>query len=82
MPGVEFYKNLNQAGVISPSAGEDCPGGRILNEPKATKAILQFLTDTQVALPSGYLQRTAERTRRDDEWGLEALEEAERTGEG
>jgi len=27
-------------------------------------------------------QRTAERRRRDDEWGLEALEEAIRTGEG
>ena len=32
--------------------------------------------------PRAHLQRTAERARRDDEWGLEALEEASRKGEG
>jgi hypothetical protein len=71
----KLYKNLNQA-------GEDRPEGKILNEPKATRAFIQFLADTQVALPSNYLQQAAERTRRDDKWGLETLEEAEQTGEG
>jgi hypothetical protein len=73
----KLYKDLNQAGVIRRLAGEDDPEGRILNEPKATRAVLQFLANTQVALPLGYLQQAAERTRRDDEWILEALEEAE-----
>jgi gamma-glutamyl:cysteine ligase YbdK (ATP-grasp superfamily) len=68
--------------VIRPSAGEDRLEGRILDEPKATRAVLQFLADTQVALHSDYLQQTAERARRDDERGLETLEEAEQRGEG
>ena len=51
-------------------------------EPKATRALLQFLANTCVALPQGYLQRAVERARKDKEWGLEALAEAVRTGEG
>jgi len=67
---------------MRPTAAEEHPQGRLLGEPRATKALLQFLASTSVALPRAHLQRTAERARRDDEWGLEALEEAIRTGEG
>ena len=77
-----LYKTLERAGITKPSAAEDCPEGRLLGEPKATKAILQFLATTRAALSPGHLQRAAERARRDDDWGLEALEEADRTGEG
>ena len=69
-------------GVIKPTAAEEHPQGRLLIEPRATRALLQFLANTNVALPRTHLQRTAERSRRDEEWGLEALEEASRTGEG
>lgn len=61
---------------------EDHPEGRLLGDPKATKAILQFLADTTVGCPLGEAARAAERTWKDDEWGLAALEEAEREGEG
>lgn len=54
----------------------------VLGEPKATAAILQFLSTTKAALPPYHHQALAERARRDDEWGLEDLEEAERTGDG
>ena len=73
-----------------PSAGPSWRGqalrggteGRLLGEAKATVAILQFLSTTKVALPRYHHQALAERARRDDEWGLEDLEEAERTGDG
>jgi len=67
---------------MKPSAAEKHPQGRLLGEPRATRALLQFLANTSVALPRTHLQRTAERARRHDEWGLEALREAIRTGEG
>lgn len=69
-------------GLLRPTDAEECPQGRLLGEPRATRTLLQFLANTSVALPQGHLQRVAERTRKDDEWGLEALEEVSRTGEG
>ena len=66
---------------MKPTTTEDCPQGRLLGEPKATGASLQFLANTSVALPQGHLQRATERARKHDELGLEALE-AIRTGEG
>jgi RNase H len=77
-----LYRALDRVGITRPSAAEDCPEGRLLGEPKATNAVLQFLATTRTALPIGHLQRTLERARRDDEWGLGALEEADRTGDG
>jgi hypothetical protein len=67
---VQLYRALDRAGVIRPSAAEECLEGRLLGEPKAT------------ALPQDHHLALAERARRDDEWGLEDLEEAERIGEG
>ena len=64
------------------NAAKDHPQGLFLGEPKATKALLQFLASISVALPRAHLQRTAERTQRNGERGLEALVEAVRTGEG
>ena len=78
----KLYKDLELDGVMRPTAAEEHPQGRLLGEPKATRALLQFLASTSVALPRAHPQRMAERARRDDEWGLEALEEAIRTGEG
>ena len=67
---------------MRPTAAEEHPQGRLLGEPKATRALLQFLASTSVALPQGYLQRAVERARKSEEWGLEAAEEAVKTGEG
>ena len=65
---------------MRPTAAEEHPQGRLLGETRATRALLQFLASTSVALPQAHLQRTAERAQR-REWELEALE-AIRTGEG
>ena len=67
---------------MRPTAAEEHPQGQLLGEPRATRALLQFLASTSVALPWAHLHQMAERAQRDDEWGLEALEEAIRTGEG
>ncbi|KAL1969928.1 hypothetical protein VTN77DRAFT_7438 [Rasamsonia byssochlamydoides] len=77
-----LYKALARAKVAVPTAAEDHPEGRLLGDLRATKAILQFLADTTVGCPLGEIAREAMRARRDDEWGLEALQEAEQEGEG
>jgi len=67
---------------MRPTTTEEYPQGRLLGEPKTARALLQFLVSTNVDLPQGYLRRTAERARRDEEWGLEVLEEASKKGKG
>ena len=79
--GNKLYRDLKVDGIMRPTAAEEHPQGRLLGGPRATRALLQFLASTSVALPRAHLQRTAEGARRHDEWGLEALE-AIRTGEG
>jgi len=66
---------------LRPTTAEEHPQGRLLGEPRATRALLQLLASTSVALPRAHLQRTAVRAQRHDEWELGALEEV-RTGEG
>ncbi|OJJ81116.1 uncharacterized protein ASPGLDRAFT_60433 [Aspergillus glaucus CBS 516.65] len=77
-----LYKDLEADGVMRPTIAEEHPQGRLLGEPRATRALLQSLANTSIGLPQGHLQRAAERAWKDEEWGLEALEEASRTGEG
>ena len=60
---------------------KDHPEGRIFGDPRATKAILQFLTDTTIGTRRG-ADQALYRTNTGDEWGLAALEEEERGGEG
>ena len=66
---------------MRPTIAEEYPQRRLLGEPKATRALLQFLANIGVALPQGYLQRAVERAQQDEEWRLEVLEEAIRTRE-
>ena len=68
--------------MAKPSAAENHPEGRPLGEPKATKPLLEFLSDTNIALPSRHAWEAAEQVVKDNERGLEALEEAKKTGEG
>lgn len=65
---------------MKPSAAENHPKDRLLEEPKATKLLLEFLSNTNITLSGGHAQQAAEQVVKDDEWGLEALEEAKRTG--
>ena len=69
-------------GVMRPAGAEEHPQGRLLGEPRATGALLEFLASSSVALPRAHSHQTAERALRDNEWELEALEETIRTGEG
>lgn len=61
---------------------EEYPEGRLFGNPKASQAVLRFLANTAVGCPQEDLARTADRARRNDEWGLQTLEEAERDEEG
>ena len=56
--------------------------GRLFGNPKATKALLNFLANTSIGCPRGEEARTAERAQADDEWGIEVLDNEEREGEG
>lgn len=79
----KLYRALEKVGIAKPMLGEDSPEGRILGEPKATGALIQFLATTPAAVSQSQHQ-AAEYARRDDEWGLETLEQAEMecSGEG
>jgi hypothetical protein len=70
-----------RAKVALPTIAEDHPEGRIFGDPRATKAILQFLTSTTIGTHQG-ADQTPNRANTSDEWGLEALVEGERGGEG
>lgn len=74
--------DLIRARVPYPTSWEDTPEGRILGKQRATRAVLSFLATTRVGLRSNQEIQEAERTRRDDEWDIEALEEADPEGEG
>jgi hypothetical protein len=67
--------------VALPTAAEDYPEGRLLRDPRATKAILQFLSGTTIGAP-GRKAQALDRAHADGEWGLEALEDAVGDGEG
>jgi hypothetical protein len=70
-----MYDSFAKAGILQPQAGEDCAEGRLLGESKATPA----------GFGPEHVSRAVERRRRDDTWGLDLLEEAEREklkGEG
>ena len=70
-----------KAKVALPTIAEDHPEGRIFGDPRAPKAILQFLTTTTIGTQRGADQAT-NRANANDEWGLEALIAGERGGEG
>ena len=74
-----LYQALRRHNVPLPTAAEDEPEARLFAEPRATQALLQFITDI------GCLRAREEEVRRVarlDTWGLDALENAARVGEG
>jgi ribonuclease HI len=76
-----LFRALVKAKVALPTIAEDHPEGRIFGDLRATKAILQFLTNTTIGTHQGANQ-ALHRANTGDEWGLAALEEEERGGEG
>ena len=77
-----MYRALARVRVQAPTAVEDCLEGRLFGDPKATGALLEYLATTAIGCPRGEAARTAERAQADDEWGIEALDDEEREGEG
>jgi hypothetical protein len=76
-----LYRALGQAKVALPTAAEEHPEGRLLGDPRATKAILQFLADTTIGTQQG-ADQALNRANTADIWGLDVLEEEARGGEG
>ena len=72
--------DLIQAKVQYPTAAEEIPEARLFGDRKATKALLAFVATTGVGA-WGEQQRECVRAQRDDEWGLEEVEEREQEGE-
>ena len=52
-------QDLELDGVMRRTAAEEHPQGRLLGEPKATRALLQSLVSTSVAIPRVHPQRMA-----------------------
>ena len=72
----------SQGPVQAPTAMEDHPEGRLFGDPKATRALLEFLATTAIGSPQGEAAKIAKRAQVDDELGIEALDDEEREGEG
>jgi hypothetical protein len=77
-----MYSNLAKARVQCPTAAEDCPEGRLFGDPNASSALLRFLATTSIGCSRDKAIQEAERALRDEEWGLEALDEEACEGEG
>lgn len=77
-----LYQALGRARIPVPTAAEDYPEGRLFGDPRATKALLQLLATTAIGCLPGEAARAAEKAQQDNERGLEALEAAERVGDG
>jgi hypothetical protein len=77
-----LYRALAKAQVQPPARAEDCPEGRLFGDPKASKPLLDFLTTTAVGCRRGGAERVVREAQKDDEWGLEGLEEVDQAGVG
>jgi len=42
---------------MRPTTAEEYPQGRLLGEPRATRALLQFLASTSITLPQAHSER-------------------------
>ena len=78
-PRKVLYRELIDARVPLPTAAEDAPEARLFSEPKATPALLHFLSSVDLF---GDTARTAKEAELGDQWGWEALREWEDEGVG
>ncbi|QKX64369.1 uncharacterized protein TRUGW13939_11543 [Talaromyces rugulosus] len=75
----KLYAGLAKAGVKAPQDSEQCPKARLFQDPKATTALLAFIGAIREREDN---QQTWEQAYKTDNWGIEALDEGEREGEG
>ena len=75
----KLYAALVEARVETPRISEQSPEARLFEDPKATKALLAFIE--AIREKEDYRQ-AEEQACRADNWGIEALDEDERDGEG
>lgn len=66
-----LYKGLVEARVPLPTAAEDAPEARLFSEPKATTALLQFVSDADLFRDK---EQAAKEAELGDHWGWEALQ--------
>ncbi|QKX60782.1 uncharacterized protein TRUGW13939_07928 [Talaromyces rugulosus] len=75
----KLYAGLAEAGVKAPQDSEQCPEARLFQDPKATTALLAFIGAIREREDN---QQAWEQAYKTDNWGIEALDEGEREGEG
>ena len=75
----KLYATLAKEGVEAPKDSEQCPEARLFQDPKATNALLVFIGAIREQEDG---RQAVEQAYRTDEWGIEALDEGEREGEG
>lgn len=74
----ELYRGLAKAGIPIPTAAEDDPEARLFSEPRATAALLQFVSSADLF---GDKERAAKEAELGDHWGWGALEDREGLGD-
>ncbi|OJD27703.1 hypothetical protein ACJ73_00913 [Blastomyces percursus] len=74
-----LFKALDEAKVIRPGPTEEAPEARLFADRKATKALLEYIGAITAQRSE---QQAAEEALRADCWGIEAMEEGDREGEG
>ncbi|QKX53974.1 uncharacterized protein TRUGW13939_01054 [Talaromyces rugulosus] len=75
----KLYAGLAEAGVKALQDSEQCPEARLFQDPKATTALLAFIGAIREREDN---QQAWEQAYKTDNWGIEALDEGEREGEG
>ncbi|OJD21244.1 hypothetical protein ACJ73_07416 [Blastomyces percursus] len=74
-----LFKALDEAKIIRPGPTEEAPEARLFADRKATKALLEYIGAITAQRSE---QQAAEEALRADCWGIEAMEEGDREGEG
>jgi ribonuclease HI len=74
-----LYRGLQSAGIPLPTAAEEAPEARLFAEPKATKALLDFVAGTNLY---GDMEKAARAAAYSDDWGWDTLEIRDRLGDG
>ncbi|QKX60779.1 uncharacterized protein TRUGW13939_07925 [Talaromyces rugulosus] len=75
----KLYAGLAETGVKAPQDSEQCPKARLFQDPKATTALLAFIEAIKERENN---QQAWEQAYKTDNWGIKALDEGEREGEG
>ena len=78
----KFYSKLEELKVSKPRNNDKEAKLKLFNNPKAHKAILTFLNDTQIGTKPDWEQEEEENIRNIDSWDTETIEESDSEGMG